>query len=71
MGSGLADEKATILYLLISHQKKSVDLNATSNYLRYELMRCFTEKATYIVGYKSFRPDIQKPHQMENAVRDI
>jgi len=22
-------------------------------------------------GSKSFRPDIQKPHQMENAARDI
>ena len=26
---------------------------------------------TYVVGFKSFRPDIQKPRQMENAVRDI
>ena len=26
---------------------------------------------TYLVGSKSFRPDIQKPRQMENAVRDI
>ena len=26
---------------------------------------------TYVVGSKSFRPDIQKPRQMENAVRDI
>ena len=25
----------------------------------------------YVVGSKSSRPDIQKPHQMENAVRDI
>ena len=25
----------------------------------------------YVVGSKSFRPDIQKPRQMENAVRDI
>ena len=25
----------------------------------------------YIVGYRSFLPDIQKQHQMENAVRDI
>ena len=25
----------------------------------------------YIVGSKSFRPDVQKPRQMENAVRDI
>ena len=27
--------------------------------------------ATNVVGSKSFRPDIQKPRQMENAVRDI
>ena len=26
---------------------------------------------TYVVGCKSFRTDIQKPRQMENAVRDI
>ena len=26
---------------------------------------------TYVVGSKIFRPDIQKPRQMENAVRDI
>ena len=26
---------------------------------------------TYVVGSKSFRPDVQKPRQMENAVRDI
>ena len=26
---------------------------------------------TCVVGSKSFRPDILKPHQMENAVRDI
>ena len=25
----------------------------------------------YVVGSKSFWPDIQKPHEMENAVRDI
>ena len=25
----------------------------------------------YVLGSKSFRPDIQKPRQMENAVRDI
>jgi hypothetical protein len=26
---------------------------------------------TYVVGSKSFRPGIQKPRQMENAMRDI
>ena len=31
----------------------------------------FTITHTYVVGSKSFRPDIQKPFQMENAVRDI
>ena len=27
--------------------------------------------AMYVVGSKIFRPDIQKPRQIENAVRDI
>ena len=27
--------------------------------------------AVYVGGSKVFRPDIQKPRQMENAVRDI
>ena len=30
---------------------------------------CFT--LLYVVGSKTFRPDIQKPRQMENAVRGI
>ena len=29
------------------------------------------ENLNYVVGSKSFRPDIQKPRQMEKAVRDI
>ena len=32
---------------------------------------CLAKVLTYVVGSKSFRPDIQKPRQMENAVRDI
>ena len=31
----------------------------------------FGETVFYVVGSKSFRPDIQKPRQIENAVRDI
>ena len=31
----------------------------------------YSQFATYVVGSKSFRPDIQKPRQMENAVRGI
>ena len=30
-----------------------------------------TNLVMYVVGSKNFRPDIQKPRQMENAVRDI
>ena len=30
-----------------------------------------TTVMTYVVGSKIFRPDIQKPRQMENSVRDI
>ena len=33
------------------------------------LLLLFT--VTYVVGPTSFRSDIQKPRQMENAVRDI
>ena len=29
------------------------------------------QSVLYVAGSKSFRPDIQKPRQMENAVRDI
>ena len=29
------------------------------------------QQIKYLVGSKSFRPDIQKPRQIENAVRDI
>ena len=32
---------------------------------------CHILRLAYVVGSKSFRPDIQKPRQMENAVRDI
>ena len=31
----------------------------------------FIIERRYVAGSKSFRPDIQKPRQMENAVRDI
>ena len=31
----------------------------------------FSNGFIYVVGSKSFRPDTQKPRQMENAVRDI
>ena len=30
-----------------------------------------TDKERYVIGSKSFRPDIQKPRQMENVVRGI
>ena len=35
------------------------------------IARIWESRDTYVVGSKSFRPDIQKPRQMENAVRDI
>jgi hypothetical protein len=37
----------------------------------YEQEQMTGDINTYVVGSKSFRPAIQKPHQMENAVRDI
>ena len=36
-----------------------------------EIQNSIPAKGMYVVGFKSFRPDIQKPRQMENAVRDI
>ena len=30
-----------------------------------------TGQAMYVVGSKIFRPDIERPRQMKNAVRDI
>ena len=40
---------------------------------RWKLMQfCgVVQSVTYVVGSKSFRPDIEKPRQMENAVMDI
>ena len=35
------------------------------------LFSFFAITLSYVVGSKSFRPDIQKPRQMENAVKDI
>ena len=32
---------------------------------------CHNGQDMYVVGSESFRPDIQKPRHMENAVRDI
>ena len=34
-------------------------------------MKITGSERRYLVGSESFRPDIQKPRQMENAVMDI
>ena len=46
--------------------------------IKQYFIKCYVDQTTkdgmvymYVVGSKSFRPDIQKPRQMENAVRDI
>ena len=43
-------------------------LNRRDNFSLISLVYKIT---TYVVGSKGFRPDIQKPRQMENAVRVI
>ena len=44
----------------------------TTFYVQCIFLACFKFiYCTYVVGSKSFRPDIQKPRQMENAVKDI
>ena len=54
--------KRTIISHCNNKQHMKTTVQSASN-------RCVSE--TYVVGSKSFRPDIQKPRQMENAVRDI
>ena len=39
--------------------------------LKPHVMFSWCIQSCYVVGSKSFRPDMQKPRQMENAVRDI
>ena len=48
------------------------DLQCTYNVTlsRVHVTNVAVEKK-YVVGSKSFLPDIQKPRQMENGVRDI
>ena len=43
-------------------------IQTTSSFETVELLHIFI---MYVVESKSFRPDIQKLRQMENAVRDI
>jgi hypothetical protein len=45
--------------------------NAHSFFARAHTHAHTHTKDTYVVGSKSFQPDIQKLHQMANAVRDI
>ena len=40
-------------------------------YIAFGIRRYMPIYLAYVVGSKSFPPDIQKPRQMENAVRDI
>ena len=48
----------------------SASSTLNTHHLLYGIMSTVTA-LTYEVGSKSFRPDIQKPRQMENAARDI
>ena len=53
--------------LLVTSLKGLWKTVAAIRTLRYSI----GQRVWYVVGSKSFRPDIQKPRQMENAVRDI
>ena len=44
---------------------------STAPYLSALTLCIRSDSNTHVVGSKSFWPDIQKPRQMENAVRDI
>ena len=39
--------------------------------MSFSLNSLYKQVGIYVVGSKSFRPDIQKPRQIENAVRYI
>jgi hypothetical protein len=41
------------------------------NNFKFDTTGIQINKTNYLVGSRSFRPDIQKPRQMENAARDI
>ena len=57
--------------------RKFIAMPTKQSFDKYNTVHIFTScnfqyhSATYVVGSKSFRPDIQKPRQMENAVMDI
>ena len=40
-------------------------------HMHTDLIWYLLERERYVAGSKNFRPDIQKPRQMEKAVRDI
>ena len=49
----------------------AVSLSKLPAILPVSLCMAVISSQTYVVGSKSFRPDIQKPRQMVDAVRDI
>ena len=46
-------------------------LHFSSVHIILPMLHARLQPRTYVVGSKCFRPDIQKPRRMENAVRDI
>ena len=59
-----------------SYLHNRLDAGKEKGFLLFKFLenRCREHKVEtfmYVVGSKSFRPDIQKPRQTENAVRDI
>ena len=50
------------------HGMYGINLLKSTGYVMHQQ---FKIQRLYVVGSKSFRPDIQKPRQMENVVRDI
>ena len=58
----LAPEETRTCIFLVCKIDLTTTLKFTSRSLKLK---------TYVVGPKRFQPDIQKPRQMENAVRDI
>ena len=64
-----------VAFQIISGIRSLLGVIPSKNYnVKFEVLLMATMKIVlllYVVGSKSFRSDIQKPRQMENAVRDI
>ena len=68
---GAASHNTKILKTAVFLSQGSFLHLTQSRYICEPYLQLSLSAMWYAVGSKSFRPDIQKPRQMENSVRDI